>query len=90
MQPRSEQRVLGAHESIKMTVRFAPKRRGVHEAAISIIAGSQPVSVALLGDANGPPDSTSFYACSCSGSGSPAGSLPLVFAVLLVIRRRKR
>ena len=42
------------------------------------------------GDDAGSLDETSFYACGCHSNGSPTGVLVIAFAVLCMVRRRRR
>ena len=84
-------KVLAAHERLTIDVQFAPHARGSYVAALQLSANGNTLSVPLTG--NGTSGSllhTDFYACTCSGAGSPASGLWIVAALALVICRRRR
>jgi hypothetical protein len=54
--------------------------------------GEAPEPMTLdAGTGSGDPSDTSFYACACSsGAGHPAGVIPIIFAILVVVFPRRR
>ncbi len=72
-------------------VEFAPLRRGSYAATIVLSIDGAPRPIEIFGDASGPIlEPTSFYACSCSGPSAPSRGWPVVLALVLVSRRRRR
>ncbi|MBS1120535.1 MAG: hypothetical protein H6Q90_2763 [Deltaproteobacteria bacterium] len=87
--PRSDQRPLLPAETMTIKATFAPNQPGHHQARIVFDVGGEPRFVELDGDAVGAAlEQTSFYACDCSGSGSPAQGWPIPLALLLMLRRK--
>ena len=91
IEPRIVERTLASQETLSITARFSPKRVGRHEARIMLRVGDEQRFVEISGDGVGPLlDKASLYACDCSGSGRPYALLPIGFAVLAIIGRRRR
>ena len=89
--PSTLQTTLGSHGKQRITVAFEPHEPGHYAARIELDIDGVTRTIELTGDAPGDRiDRTSFYACSCSGPGAPSQGWPLVVAVVLVIRRRRR
>ncbi len=97
-------RTLMPNETVSFSVSFSPLMTGPFAATITITSETltMPLSVALAGigitdpidvDAGipiAPPGTTSFYACGCTGPGAPIHGWPVVLAMLVVVRRRRR
>ena len=89
--PRTLQRTLAVKELVEVIVRFNPKSPGEHNARLVIDIGGEDRSVLLEGFADGERrDHISFYACSCSGPGAPSRGWPIVLAIVMILRRRRR
>lgn len=70
-------------------VEFAPYRRGSYAATINLEVDGAKHPIEIFGDASGPIlEPTSFYACACSGPGAPSRGWPVLFALILISRRR--
>jgi uncharacterized protein (TIGR03382 family) len=96
---------LEPNETATFSVGFHPTRVGDFADTLTIsspqLTGA-PLQVGLFGTSvtetppgtdagsgTGAISSTTFYACSCSGTGDPRGAAPLVLALVLVIFRRR-
>jgi hypothetical protein len=93
VQPRFEERTLAPHDKMTITVAFAPKRHGRHEAVIRLVIDGEERGIPIDGDGVDVDfERTSFYACGCDAPGAPSGwSLALTAGVgILVLRRRRR
>ncbi|MEJ7599843.1 MAG: choice-of-anchor D domain-containing protein [Kofleriaceae bacterium] len=92
VRPETDARVLAPHDTMLITVAFAPPEAGTYRADLALEIDGQQRLVPLEAEAVGRVlDQTSFYACSCAGGGSPArGVMPIAVAILLVVRRRRR
>jgi MYXO-CTERM domain-containing protein len=89
--PATGERTLAPHDTMTLTVAFTPKKPGSHVANIVLDVDGEQHLVELDGDGIGSTlDKTSFYACNCSGSGTPAHGWPIVVALAFVVRRRRR
>jgi hypothetical protein len=93
VRPKTDSRVLGAHDTMLITVAFVPTEAGVHRAELSLEIDGQQRFVPLEAEGIGLfLDKTSFYACSCSSDVGPRGLLglvPVLFAFLFATRRRR-
>jgi hypothetical protein len=84
-------KVLAAHERLTIDVQFAPHARGSYVAALQVSANGNTLTVPLTGNGtSGSLQHTDFYACTCSGAGSPASGLWIVAALALITCRRRR
>ncbi len=91
LDPPQQQRELLPDETMRVRVAFDPERPGRHVAELHFSIDGGEEIVRLEGDATGKlPDETSFYACGCSGSSDPTRGWPILFAVLCLLRRRRR
>jgi MYXO-CTERM domain-containing protein len=89
--PPTQTRELVPDETMRIRVAFSPNQPGPHRSRLAIdVDGSESIII-LEGDATGElPVETSFYACGCSGSADPQRGWPILIAVVLVVRRRRR
>lgn len=92
--------------NVRWTVVFRPDHEGAHSASLEIMhaLGTTLVPLDGLGDVPDPDagptgnpdggagfDTTSYYACTCRGSGGATGAAPLLLVVVLgLVRRRRR
>jgi hypothetical protein len=91
IEPGMETTTLDPGERYTVTVRFAPVTPGQHLAELPFVVDGVQTTVMLSGFADGELlERTSFYACTCSGGGSVAGGWPLLGALGLLVRRRRR
>ncbi len=81
---------LPPHGQLAVTITFAPHYADAYNASLQLIVDGAPTAVRLTGTGAGSTTERTFYGCGCEGGGSPERSLPLVAAVALIIRRRRR
>ncbi len=97
--------MLAPNETVTFSVGFHPTRKGAVTDVLRITSPQlpgAPLEVTLFGFGKTPEDTppdggtgnngggdTSFYACSCSSSDRPLGTLPILLAFLWVSRRRR-
>ena len=87
--PTGDRRTLNPNTTLQIAVAFVPHDAGSHEALLSIDVDGVEHVVTLTGNAVGVGlDETSFYACSCGGSDTPAPSWPIAIAVAFACGRR--
>ncbi|HTJ44744.1 MAG TPA: choice-of-anchor D domain-containing protein [Kofleriaceae bacterium] len=83
---------------------FTAQHAGMHSGTLELHndGATDPIQVTLTGTGNAATggdggldggngeDTTSYYACACRSSGHPSGAVPIVFAFLWAVRRRRR
>lgn len=91
LDPPSQQRELLPDETMRVRVAFDPERPGRHLAELRFNVDAGAKIVTLEGEATGVlPEETSFYACGCSGSSDPSRGWPILLAIPLALRSRRR
>ena len=91
LDPPSQQRELLPDETMRVRVAFDPDRPGRHLAELHVTVDAGEKIVTFEGEATGLlPEETSFYACGCSGSSDPSRGWPILLAIPLALRRRRR
>ncbi len=91
LDPPSQQRELLPDETMRVRVAFDPEQPGRHLAELRVTVDAGEKIVTFDGEATGLlPEETSFYACGCSGSSDPTRGWPILLAIPIALRRRRR
>jgi hypothetical protein len=90
LEPPGDERTLPPDGTMRITVAFQPREPGLHRAELPIDIDGVRQIVELDGTGLGDPiDETSFYACSCSGGGTPAHGWPIALVIMVVAWPRR-